>query len=227
MNVFITGANRGLGLALVHTYAARGDTVHATARSPNDAHDLRAVPKVQIHALDVADSTSIGQCVDGLGALKFDLVINNAGINNIGAEELSNNLVKLDFSQGEQMLLTNALGPLRVAQALADHVAGGGKLINISSQMASMANNSSGGHYFYRMSKAALNMASKTLAIEWRSHETTVVAMHPGWVQTRLGGNGATTSASDSAAQIARTVDALTLKQTGSFLNYDGTPLPF
>ena len=232
MRILITGANRGLGLGLAQAYLERGDTVYATARDLSDANDLAALHKryaqlLTTYPLNVADSASVDQLAQWvtqhLGGEKLDIVINNAGM--YGSSEPWG---ELNFDTCMQVFNANTLGPLRVAQALGKVLRQpGSKLINMTSRMGSIADNSSGGSDAYRMSKAALNMASKNLSIVLKERGVAVAVMHPGWVQTRMGGDGATLTVEQSVTGMVRVIDQLTLEQTGAFLQYSGTHLPW
>lgn len=229
--VLITGSNRGLGLALTRESLAQGDRIFATCRHPDRADELQALvtehsDQLTILRLDVTDEETIEASaeavrseVDGL-----DLLINNAGINPRG--ERPGNL------DAETMLHTfhiNAVGPMMVAQG---HLAllGAGdapKIVNISSTSGSLTRKSSGGTYSYSSSKAALNMLTRALAFDLRSDGITVVAMHPGWVRTDMGGSGAPLSPGESARGILSVASDLTLADSGTFITHQGQEAPW
>jgi NAD(P)-dependent dehydrogenase (short-subunit alcohol dehydrogenase family) len=226
MKVLITGANRGIGLGLAELYLQRDDTVVATARDLQAATQLQALEKrfsgkLRLQALDVCDAASCTALATACKDHLFDVMINNAGLGSP-----TQHLSELDFALGESILRTNALGPLRLAKGMGKLLKRpGGKLVNISSRMGSIGENAMGGAYFYRMSKAALNMASKNIAVEWHAAGIIVLALHPGWVQTRMGGHDAPVTVEQSAAGLVKTIDAATLQRSGGFFNYDGTPI--
>jgi NAD(P)-dependent dehydrogenase (short-subunit alcohol dehydrogenase family) len=214
-------------LGLTRLYLGSGAKVFACARSLPAASDLLALKKTSANyltclSLDVADSASCAAMAHEMGKERIDVLINNAG-----AYDPAQRLADIDFENAETVFRANTWGPLRVTRALAPLLNTGARVVNITSKMGSIADNAQGGAYVYRMSKAALNMATKTLALEWRDAGTTVVAIHPGWVQTRMGGASAPLSAEEATASIMRTVDGLTPKHTGTFLNYDGAPIPW
>ena len=178
MTVLVTGANRGIGLELVHQMRARGHQVIGTARKPEQAMELKETG-ARVVQLDVTDSNSIRAMAEQLKGQRIDLLINNAGMLGHNAQSFA----ETDFDQVIATFDVNSLGPMRVTQALLPNImAGSGKtVIQISSTMGSIANNS-GGYYGYRASKAALNMLNSSLALELADNGITSVVMHPGWV---------------------------------------------
>jgi len=221
--VVITGANRGLGLEFSRQFAAAGATVIATARRPEDADDLRKLG-VRIEQLDVADSASVAQFRERIGDLPVDILINNAGIGS-----WLYRLEEVDADALDRYFQVNTLGPMRVTQALLPSLRrGAGKtVVNITSDIASLARNTRGGAYGYRESKAALNMFTRTLAAELRREEFICVVISPGWVRTDMGGPQAAQSPSESVAGIIRVLRGLTPKDSGKFLDYRGEELPW
>ncbi|MEZ0314827.1 MAG: SDR family oxidoreductase, partial [Myxococcota bacterium] len=190
MAVVITGANRGIGLALVGTWLARGAEVIATARDVKLATELNAMlanGKLRVLPLDVASDDSVKAFADAVGDATVDVLINNAGVSG-GWDTLAD--VSIDNIL--QVFNINAVGSLRVTRALLPRVPKRtGKLIHMTSQMGSIDDNTSGGAYAYRMSKAALNIASKSLAVDLSGRGIISVVVHPGWVQTEIGGRSA------------------------------------
>jgi len=178
MTVLVTGANRGIGLELVRQMRARGHQVIGTARKPEQAIELKETG-ARVVQLDVIDSNSIRVMAQQLQGQRIDLLINNAGMLGHNAQSFA----ETDFDQVLATFDVNSLGPMRVTQALLPNIlAGSGKtVIQISSTMGSIANNS-GGYYGYRASKAALNMLNSSLALELADNGITSVVMHPGWV---------------------------------------------
>lgn len=225
MRVVVTGANRGIGLELVRQLLARGDVVDACVRDPDRAAELRALacPALHVHRVDVTDQASVDALVHEIAA-PVDTVINNAGIN-----RPHQRLSDLDLAATAEIYATNALGPLRVAHALLPLVRRGTakKLVHITSGMGSIADNQSGGSYGYRMSKAALNMMSKSLAVDLRGEGILSIVINPGWVKTDLGGASAPTAVEDSVRGILARIDEATLETSGSFLNWKGGTYPW
>lgn len=228
MHYVVTGANRGIGLEFVRQLAARGDTVDCTARDPEHATELQALAKssggrVRIRALDVGDDASVERFAAEITE-PLDVLINNAGRN---AKKLP--LEELPFEEIVGAFNTNALGTLRVTRALLPRLREGGakKILHISTQRASLTNNTDGGSYGYRMSKVALNMAVRSMAIDFRSEGHIHVLVHPGWVQTDMGGPNAPTPVSESVGGLLRLIDGATLEHSGRFFNYTGEELPW
>ncbi len=220
--ILITGANRGIGLALARACAARGDTVIGTARRAGEASELAAVARVE--TLNVDDPSSITALGARLESVAIDVLINNAGIGSRPA--------RLGDLRAEELLhvfAVNAVGPLLMVQALLGSLRAGTqrKLAHITSLMGSVADNSSGGAYGYRGSKAALNIFSKSLAVDLGGDGFTSVVLNPGWVRTELGGAHATIDADTSAAGMIRVIDGLTAATSGRFFNHDGRELPW
>jgi NAD(P)-dependent dehydrogenase (short-subunit alcohol dehydrogenase family) len=223
MRVVITGANRGIGLALATQLAARGDEVHGTARSPKDARALAALKGVTVHALDVRQDASAAALAVSLGSLGIDLLVNNAGIAS-SWESLS----KFDAAQALEVYDTNAIGPVRVTRALLPQLrAAKGRVFHVSSGMGSIGDNKMGGAYAYRMSKAALGMAARTLAIELTKDQVASIVVEPGWVQTDMGGSGAPVPVEECAAQLIALFDRLGMESTGNFFSRKGEPFPW
>ncbi len=227
--ILITGANRGIGLELATRYAARGDTVIATARDPSGATALAALAKesgrVEVLPLDVADEASITALGKALAGRSVDVLINNAGILGArgGIEEPAHTM-KL-FAD---VLVTNVAGPYFVTRAALPALrrAKGAKIAIIASHLGS-STIAKGGNLPYRTSKAgAINLASN-LAVDLKPDGIAVAAYHPGWVQTDMGGATAETTVADSAAGLIARIDHLSLTTTGVFEDYRGTPFPF
>jgi NAD(P)-dependent dehydrogenase (short-subunit alcohol dehydrogenase family) len=227
MRVVVTGANRGIGLEFVKQLAARGDEVVATARRPEAADALNALAadsggEVTVTQLDVTDAGSLAAFVGGLGAV--DLLINNAGV-----YPRSGGIGELDFDAVAKGFEVNAIAPLRLVDAMLGALREGSeaKIVNVSSQMGSIADNSSGGAYAYRASKAALNMLTRSLAHDLRAEGISAAVIHPGWVQTDMGGPNAKITTEQSVAGMLEQIDALSTENSGSFLNWDGNDLPW
>lgn len=223
--VLITGAGRGLGLEFAKQYADDGWTVHAACREPEAAAGLRGLGDgVRLARLDVTSAEQVAELADDLRGEAIDLLLNNAGI--FGPREYP--LGEIDYAAWAEVLRVNTLAPLRVAAAFAEHVAASGqkRMAFISSRMGSIEQNSGGG-YIYRSSKAALNAAVKSLAIDLAPRGVTAVVIHPGWVRTDMGGPGAAIAPAESVAGMRRVFARLTPDDGGRFFNYDGAGLPW
>ena len=217
-NVLITGANRGIGLELCRQLAFRGENVVAVCRKAGD--ELQSLDLRIIDGVDVNDPESISSLATRLGKMRLDWLINNAGI--LSVESLES----LDFEAMEQQFRVNALGPLRITAALLAKLDPGSKIGIITSRMGSVGDNTSGGYYGYRMSKAAVNMAGMSLARELQEWRIAVGLFHPGMVATDMtGGRGVTPE--HSASGLIKRMDALDMGHTGSFWHAEGEQLPW
>jgi NAD(P)-dependent dehydrogenase (short-subunit alcohol dehydrogenase family) len=215
--VLITGANRGIGLELARLSAARGDRVLAVCREPSP--ELSAL-NVEVHdGVDVTDSDSLAQLDRSLGDVHIDTLINNAGILR------STSLDDLDFDAILRQFEVNAMGPLRVVAALRKRMGQGSKVAIVTSRMGSLADNSSGGSYGYRMSKAAVNMAGVSLAHDLRREGIAVALLHPGWVKTDMTQQSGNITAQESAGGLLARIDDLTLETSGGFWHESGERL--
>lgn len=225
MNVFVTGANRGIGLEFVRQLTTRGETVLASCRHPEKAHDLKSLlSEGWIIPMDVTIQDSIvqGAKVVRKKFNRIDLLINNAGVmGERGNPDIPNwDIIMSTF-------LTNAAGPVFVTKYLKTLLKKGSKVVNISTLMGSIEDNSSGGYYAYRMSKAALNMASKNLYHELGVMGVTVLTFHPGLVQTDMGGSGANLSVETSVSEMLNVIESAGPEKSGTFLRFDGERLPW
>ncbi|MDP2903259.1 MAG: SDR family oxidoreductase [Methylovulum sp.] len=228
--VFITGANRGLGLEFCRQYAEEDWTVIACCRKPEPSSALATLaekfPTIQIETLDVADFGQIDALSQKLSTVPIDVLINNAGVY---GDNSTNRFGHLDYQAWSNTLLVNTLAPVKMAEAFLNQIkAGDIKLIaNISSLMGSMADNASGGSLLYRTSKAALNAAMKSLAIALKQQAIGVLIFHPGWVKTDMGGANALINANESVSGMCHVIDNFSLDQSGCFVKYDGTTMPW
>lgn len=220
--VLVTGANRGIGLALVREYLSAGDTVIATCRTPEKADELNATG-AEVHPLEVTDAGSISALKTTLGDRAIDLLINNAGVG--GDSEFGN----LDTAIWEHVLEVNTIAPLKIIEALQNNVeAGSGRMIaNISSQMGSIDTCTASFGLIYRSSKAALNMALRAAAHEVSEKGITLLTLHPGWVQTDMGGKKAPVSPEDSAAGLRKVIAGAGPAKDLRFMDYQGKTLPW
>lgn len=228
MNVLITGANRGIGLGLAGYYLANGARVFACARNPDGArelweHERDFGKRCQIVRLDVANDKEIATLPTAVGDLALDLLINNAGI----LPERDASLAEVSSANMLKTFQVNVIGPMAVTQALLPQLKRSKSpiVVNITSKMGSLGDNRSGGNYSYRISKTALNMLNLNMALELK--DTICVAIHPGWVETQMGGPNAPVSVDTSVSGIARVIKGLTLKDSGRFVDFQGQEIPW
>jgi NAD(P)-dependent dehydrogenase (short-subunit alcohol dehydrogenase family) len=227
MNILITGANRGIGLALARIYAQRGDTVFACCRTPNRAEQLQALTKlhsVNVLELDVGDANSVTALAKTLSS-PIDILINNAGI--IGQPGENQTATSMDFAMWADILNINTMGPVRVMQDLLPHLKRSAqanamaKVMNITSDLGALSNDNP--IYFgYSASKAALNKFMRLAALELKRDVIAIGVIHPGWVQTDMGGSNAPVSPIASATGIVKVIDQLDLSNAGGFWGWDG-----
>ena len=224
----ITGANRGIGLALATCYAAAPDGhVIAVARNPDSSEGLEALirssaGRVRAIRADISEAVQIAGLAKDLDGAMIDLLVNNAGIasrtefGSIAAQDIVD------------VFAVNAFAPVLLTQALQPLLARGGKVVNVTSTLGSMkAASERTDALVYSMSKVALNMFSIKLAMLLRPQGVVVVAMHPGGVRTRLGGCSAPLSPESSAEMMLRVIHALDIEQSGAYLAYDGSAIPW
>jgi NAD(P)-dependent dehydrogenase (short-subunit alcohol dehydrogenase family) len=221
-SVLVTGANRGIGLEFARQYAGDGWQVIAGCRDPAAAAELRALPgEIRIEALDVGDDGQIAGLGKRLGDQPIDVLINNAGV--YGSSSGSDTALWLD------VLRVNCIGPLHLAERLAGNVVRSKRrlIASLTSGMGSIAQNDGGGYVIYRSSKAALNMAMRSLAAELRPRKVAVVVVSPGWVRTDMGGSSAPLSPQESVAAMRRLFDDVKLADSGKFFDRDGSEIPW
>jgi len=218
--VLITGANRGLGLEFARQYSAAGWKIIGTARTPAKATELKALG-ARVLQLDVTDPESIAAVAAALDDQPIDLLINNAGMANRDGMSFET----LSFDGVEQVLAVNTIGPMRVTRALLPNLRLGSTrlIVSISSGLGSIEENTDGGFYGYRESKAALNMFNRSLAANLADEGFICVVMSPGWVRTDMGGPEATLSPEESITGMRMVIDGLTIKDSGTFQSWDGT----
>lgn len=215
----VTGANRGIGLSMVKLLKQRGDTVIAACR--RSTPELTALGVEVAEGVDVTSDKSLNILAEKLKGRSLDVLINNAGL--LSHESLQ----ELDFASIQRQMEVNAYGPLRVTQKLSGLLQQGSKVALITSRMGSIADNSSGGAYGYRMSKAALNAAGKSLAHDLAGRGVAVAILHPGYVKTEMTSNHGNVEPDDAAADLLKRIAELTLQSSGTFWHANGSVLPW
>ncbi|WP_345870668.1 SDR family oxidoreductase [Shewanella algae] len=226
--LLITGANRGIGLALTQVYLAAGWDVLACCRDPETADELLDLVNeyqgLEVFALDVTDYEAVADLAAELEGRGLDLLLNNAGY--YGPKGLL--LGQLPVDEWRTVFEVNSIAPCKLAEAFLPHlIQAKGIIANISSKVGSMADNQSGGGYLYRSSKAALNSITKSLALDLANVGVKAVALHPGWVQTSMGGPNALIDVDTSAAGMKQLLDNLSQAQSGGFYDYCGNSIPW
>ncbi|MBC7386090.1 MAG: SDR family oxidoreductase [Cryobacterium sp.] len=221
MNIVITGASRGIGAEFVRRYLDIGATVHAVSRNTDRlAPVARENKNLKLHAIDLESERGPAELAKALGGATIDLLINNAGIyldHDSDFSHLSPEKIRKSFE-------VNTLLPMRATAALLPQlIAAKGTVANISSLMGSVSDNSSGGAYAYRMSKAALNMFTKSFSVDYPKLKT--VALHPGWVKTDMGGENATTTVEESVKGLMKIIAELKATKSGHFYDFEGDEL--
>lgn len=238
--ILITGSNRGIGLELVRRYIQYDDTlIFATCRRPVEASDLNDLAaqnpdRLKVLPLDVTDQDSIDESRRWVGAQTdgLEMLINNAGIlpgGNIAREPNIAAFGSLDASAMMQVFLINSVAPVIVAQAYADLLKRGNnaRVINVSSSAGSITRRGDGCDYAYPASKAALNMMTRCLAGSFLEDGVVAISIHPGWIQTDMGGPYATLTLEEAVPSMMQVIDGLTMADTGTFLDLDGSHLPW
>jgi len=215
----VTGANRGIGFELCKQLVGRGDEVVALCRQGSS--ELEALDVRIEEGIDVADDAVSSTLAERLRGVEVDVVINNAGI--LSREALGD----LDCDRMRRQFEVNSLGPLRVTTALLDNFREGSKVAIVTSRMGSIGDNTSGGRYGYRMSKAAVNAAGVSLAHDLRERGVAVVILHPGFVRTDMTGHNGLVDPPESAAGLLARIDELTIETSGRFLHMNGDTLPW
>lgn len=226
-NVAITGAGRGIGLELVKQYAAAGDRVYALCRSPETANALNALAaasggQVSVHAMDVGNDASVDAGAAATGDGPIDVLLNVAGVVGGDRQGLSDRAWD-DWQDAFNIMI---IGPLRVMQAFLPRLPSGAKVINITSQLAA-STWPYGGHYAYGAAKAGLNRMMRSVALDVKDRGIVIGLVHPGWVQTDMGGAAAEITPQESAAGIRKVTADWTLDRSGDFLKWNGETHPW
>ena len=222
-SVLLTGANRGLALEFTRSFAADGWRVHACCRHPEKAKKLKELSgDIHPHRLDVTDSLQVANLARSLRGETIDLLLNNAGL--IGTPAVFG---KVDYDDWLEVFKVNTMAPMRLAERFIEHLSGSDRkqIVNVSSRLGSITHNDDGGRYIYRSTKAALNMVVRSMAIDLADKGVTVVAIHPGWVRTDMGGPDGELSPEESVAQMRGLVEKLSFEDSGKFFNHDGSPI--
>ncbi len=219
MRVLVTGANRGIGLEYCKQFVERGDSVIALCRQASE--ELSNLDLQIEQGIDVSKPADLEDLAKRLMGEKIDLLVNNAGI------LLRESLDEMNFEQIEKQFEVNALGPLRVTYALLPNLGEGAKIAMMTSRMGSIEDNTSGSRYGYRMSKAALNMASVSLAHDLGPRGIALAILHPGYVRTRMTNNSGFLDPDESVKGLIARIDGLTLENSGTFWHSNGEVLPW
>ncbi len=229
-SILITGANRGLGLELARQYVAANWRVFACCRNPSSAKDLTRLAgesgaKLSVHQMEVTKPSDIKAVATALKGEKIDVLFNNAGVLG-GAIDKTGPMSfgSIDYAAWEDVLRTNTLAPMRVAEAFVDHVAASERklMVFMSTYMSSISELSDGGYYQYRSSKAALNLVVKALSVDLKPRGIRTLATHPGWVSTDMGSAAAPVKPPDSVKGLRQVIESYGKDETGQFYNYDG-----
>lgn len=238
--ILVTGSSRGIGLELVERYLQQADTfLFATCRHPESASALHALAlrypeRLRIIPLEVTNQQSIDAAyqqisreVDGL-----EMLVNNAGILPGGVANMEKNSAKFGFLEAaamEEVFRVNTIAPVMIAQAFSALLRKGtnARIINLTSEGGSITLRETGLHYSYAASKAALNMMTRCLTADFRSDNVIVISIHPGWIQTDMGGPNAKLDRAETLPSVVKVIDGLTMNDTSSFFNWDGTRLPW
>jgi NAD(P)-dependent dehydrogenase (short-subunit alcohol dehydrogenase family) len=229
--LLITGANRGIGLEFAKQYAEAGWRIFACCRNPDKADALKQLAlqhtsSLSMHTLDVAKFDQIEKLAIELANQKIDLLLNNAGIypdtGNIG-------FGTTDYEVWINAFRVNSMAPLKITETFVSQVASSQqkKVVSITSKMGSISDNTSGGSYLYRSSKTALNMVVKNLSIDLTPRGIITAVLHPGWVQTDMGGPNALITVQQSVTGMRRVIEQLTLTNSGKFYDYEGKEIPW
>lgn len=215
----ICGANRGIGLELARQISGRGDKVIALCRQPSE--ELQQLDVEVLEGVDVGDRESVQQAAKKLSGRAIDVLVHVSGI------LISDDLYSVDEDVVRESFEINTLGPLRVIYELLPNMHDRSKIFILSSRVGSLADNSSGGNYAYRISKTAVNMLGVNLSVDLKSKGISVILLHPGYVKTEMTQGNGLVEADESAAGLIARMDELGLEQTGTFWHMDGSQLPW
>ena len=219
--VLVTGANRGIGLSLCKVFLAEGNDIVAVCRQPSPELSQLGAKVEVVSDVDVTQPKAVSALKQRLGKKRIDILVNNAGVLR------DDRLTRLDLDLVEEQIRVNAIAPLRVVHALLENLGMGSKVALITSRMGSIGDNTSGGYYGYRMSKAALNAAGMSLARDLASRQVAVALLHPGYVRTDMTSQSGNVAPEDAAAQLATRIRELTMKTSGTFWHANGDILPW
>lgn len=230
--IVVTGASRGIGLEYARQWSRAGRRVFGLARDPEGSDGLMALagerPDLVVPVVcDVTDPDSVAEAADRVAkdVDGVEIVVNNAGV--MGKKQ---DIGALDLDDVRRVFETNTIGPIRVTRAFLPLLRAGGeprRLVHMTSLMGSIDDNRSGDSYAYRISKCGLNMASRSMAVDLRGEGIASVVLHPGWVQTDMGGSGARTATDEAVSDLIGTIEGLTMADTGNFYDRTGDPLPW
>lgn len=230
-NLLITGANRGIGLEFAKQYVEAGWRVFACCRNPDKSEVLKQLASqhagwLSMHALDVTNFEQIDSLAAELASQEIDLLLNNAGI---CLDAHNNGFGATDYAAWMQTFRVNSMAPLKMAETFVRQITRSQqkKIVSITSKMGSIADNTSGDYYLYRSSKTALNMVAKNLAIDLAPRGIITAVLHPGWVQTDMGGPNALITVQQSVAGMRRVIARLAPVDNGKFYAYDGREIPW
>ena len=220
--VFITGANRGLGLEFVRQYSQLGWSVLACSRDPSNANELQILQKefssIEIFQLDVGNLDEIAALSNKIKDRAIDILINNAGIYRSGS------LGSVDNEAWVESFKINTIAPYKIIESFLGHIMKGSlkKIVSITSKMGSIDDNTSGGSYIYRTSKTALNSMMRSLTHDLESNGISTLTLHPGWVRTDMGGTNAWINTSESVNGMIKQIEKLSQKNSGQYIDYSG-----
>ena len=227
--LLITGANRGIGLELCNQYLNEDWEVHACCRNPEKASALNQLAnknnKLTIHALEVTNENQMDALKKTLKGKPIDILLNNAGVHALGASQFG----KTDDKAWEEAVAINLIAPMKMMEHFVENIAISDKKIiaSMSSKMGSMSDNTSGGSYAYRATKAALNAVMLSAAHDLRHLGITALILHPGWVRTDMGGPHGEISVEQSTEMLRKTLDNCDQSDSGKFFDIDGTVIPW
>ncbi|MBL6864102.1 MAG: SDR family oxidoreductase [Rhodospirillales bacterium] len=219
--VFITGSNRGLGLEFVKQYERNGFKVIAACRNPKLADSLNSIKgNIEVTKLDINSGNDFENISAAYKNENIDILINNAGIIGLNKKIIG----EINYEDWKNVFQTNVLGPTMMVERLLSQIARSEKklIVSVSSKLGSISENSSGGQYAYRASKAALNAVNKSLSVDLIDKGITTIVISPGWVKTDMGGQNADITIQDSVTQMCQVIERVDINDTGKFFNFDG-----